>query len=188
LSFISFFSIGVPSFFLALEPNNRKIEGRFIVNVGKRVIPAGIGVAVNVFLLMILSQITGVVQIPIEQLNTAVLISVYLTFSIILYNVCKPFNPLRVILYGVMFGLAMLCIIFMPMASGFWNGNLNLFKLASITDAATIFMIGTLLLISIYTIKACNLVADQFKLDDKGKVYFDTTLLKKAKAFFKKEK
>ena len=188
LSFISFFSIGVPSFFLALEPNNRKIEGRFIVNVGKRVIPAGIGVAVNVFLLMILSQITGVVQIPIEQLNTAVLISVYLTFSIILYNVCKPFNPLRVILYGVMFGLAMLCIIFMPMANGFWNGNLNLFKLASITDAATIFMIGTLLLISIYTIKVCNLVADQFKLDEKGKVYFDTTLLKKAKAFFKKEK
>ena len=132
LSFISFFSIGVPSFFLALEPNNRKIEGRFIVNVSKRVIPAGIGVAVNVFLLMILSQVTGVVQIPIEQLNTAVLISVYLTFSIILFNVCKPFNYMRVILYGIMFGLAMICIVFMPMVNGFWNGNLNLFKLCNI--------------------------------------------------------
>ena len=187
LSFISFFSIGVPSFFLALEPNNRKIEGRFIVNVSKRVIPAGIGVAVNVFLLMILSQVTGVVQIPIEQLNTAVLISVYLTFSIILFNVCKPFNYMRVILYGIMFGLAMICIVFMPMVNGFWNGNLNLFKLASITDITTIFMIMSLLLISIYTIKVCNFIADQFKLDEKGKVYFDTELIRKFKELFKKE-
>ena len=183
LSFISFFSIGVPSFFLALEPNNRKIEGRFIVNVSKRVIPAGIGVAVNVFLFMILSQVTGVVQIPIEQLNTAVLISVYLTFSIILFNVCKPFNYMRVILYGIMFGLAMICIVFMPMVNGFWNGNLNLFKLASITD----IMIMSLLLISIYTIKVCNYIADQFKLDEKGKVYFDTELIRKFKELFKKE-
>ncbi len=187
LSFISFFSIGVPSFFLTLEPNNRKIEGRFIVNVSKRVIPAGIGVAVNVFLLMILSQVTGVVQIPIEQLNTAVLISVYLTFSIILFNVCKPFNYMRVILYGIMFGLAMICIVFMPMVNGFWNGNLNLFKLASITDITTIFMIMSLLLISIYTIKVCNYIADQFKLDEKGKVYFDTELIRKFKELFKKE-
>ncbi len=136
---------------------------------------------------MILSQVTGVVQIPIEQLNTAVLISVYLTFSIILFNVCKPFNYMRVILYGIMFGLAMICIVFMPMVNGFWNGNLNLFKLASITDITTIFMIMSLLLISIYTIKVCNYIADQFKLDEKGKVYFDTELIRKFKELFKKE-
>lgn len=186
LSFISFFSIGVPSFFLAIEPNNRKIEGRFIVNVGKRVIPAGVGVAVNVFLLMILSVITNVVKIPEAQLNTAVLISVYLTFTIILFNVCKPFNALRVILFGGMFGLAMLCIIFMPMVNGIWDGKLNLFMLASITDATTIFMIMSLFLITIYTIKIGNFIADQFKLDDKGKVYFDTQNLQKIKTMFKK--
>lgn len=188
LSFISFFSIGVPSFILALEPNNRKIDGRFIVNVSKRVIPAGIAVAVNVLILMILSQVTGVVQIPIEQLNTVVLISVYLTFSIILFNVCKPFNALRIIMYGTMFTLAMLCIIFMPMLNSIADGKYNLFMLAQITDATAIFMIMSLLLITIYTIKIGNFIADQFKLDSKGKVYFDTEIIKRAKALFKKEK
>lgn len=187
LSFISFFSIGVPSFFLALEPNNRKIEGRFIVNVGKRVIPAGIGVAVNVLLLMILSVVTNVVQIPEAQLNTAVLISVYLTFTIILFDVCRPFNPLRVGLFGIMFLLAMACIIFMPMVNGVWDGKLNLFMLSSITDVTTIFMIMSLFLITIYTIKIGNFIADQFKLNDKGEVYFDTEIFRKIKAFFNKE-
>lgn len=188
LSFISFFSIGVPSFILALEPNNKKIEGRFIVNVSKRVIPASIAVAVNVFILMIMSQVTGVVQIPTEQLNTVVLISVYLTFSIILFNVCKPFNALRVIMYGVMFGLALCCIIFMPMLTNVADGKFNLFMLANITDVTSIFMIMALLLITIYTIKVGNFVADQFKLNEKGKVYFDTENIKKVKALFKKEK
>ena len=134
---------------------------------------------------MILSQVTGVVQIPIEQLNTAVLISVYLTFSIILFNVCKPFNYMRVILYGIMFGLAMICIVFMPMVNGFWNGNLNLFKLASITDITTIFMIMSLLLISIYTIKVCNYIADQFKLDEKGNKVTEKVTSKNGKEYLR---
>ncbi len=188
LSFISLFSIGVPSFFLALEPNNRKINGRFIVNVSKRVIPAAVGVAVNVFLLMILSQITDVVQIPENQLNTAVLISVFLTFSIILFDVCKPFNAMRVILYGAVSFIAVMCIIFMPMLNDFWDGKLNLFMLQSITDPTTIFMIFTLLLITIYTIKVGNFIANQFKLDEKGKVYLDKEIWEKAKALFKREK
>ncbi|MDE6967217.1 MAG: HAD-IC family P-type ATPase [Clostridia bacterium] len=187
LSFISFFSIGVPSFILALEPNNRKIEGRFIVNVGKRVIPAGLGVVVNVFLLMILSQVTGIVQIPLEQLNTAVLISIYLTFAIILFDVCKPFNGLRIIMYSIMFGLAFLCIIFMPMVNGVLDGKLNLFMLSSITDPTTIFMIMSLFLISIYTIKVATFITDQFKLNEQGKIYFDTEKLKKVKELFKKK-
>ena len=137
---------------------------------------------------MILSQVTGVVQIPIEQLNTVVLISVYLTFSIILFNVCKPFNALRIIMYGTMFTLAMLCIIFMPMLNSIADGKYNLFMLAQITDATAIFMIMSLLLITIYTIKIGNFIADQFKLDSKGKVYFDTEIIKRAKALFKKEK
>ena len=74
------------------------------------------------------------------------------------------------------------------MVNGVWNGNLNLFKLVAITDATTIFMIISLLLISIYTIKVCNFIADQFKLDNKGKVYFDTTIFSKVKQLFKKEK
>ncbi|HRF36284.1 MAG TPA: hypothetical protein PLZ09_03200, partial [Clostridia bacterium] len=147
-----------------------------------------VGVAVNVFLLMILSQITDVVQIPENQLNTAVLISVFLTFSIILFDVCKPFNAMRVILYGVVSSIAVLCIIFMPMLNAFWDGKLNLFMLQSITDPTTIFMIFTLLLITIYTIRVGNFIANQFKLDEKGKVYLDKEIWEKAKALFKREK
>lgn len=184
LSFISFFIIGVPSFFLALEPNNNRIDGRFIVNVSKRVFPASIGVAVNAFLLMILSQVTGVVNIPANQLNTVVLISVYLTFAIVLFDVCKPFNGLRIILYSVMFIFAMSCFIFMPMLNDFWGGKLNLFLLERISDPTSIFMIMSLFLISIYTIKIATFVAEQFKIDEKGKLHFDTEVFKKIKKLF----
>lgn len=76
----------------------------------------------------------------------------------------------------------------MPMLNDFWDGKLNLFMLQSITDPTTIFMIFTLLLITIYTIKVGNFIANQFKLDEKGKVYLDKEIWEKAKALFKREK
>lgn len=39
ISFISMFTIGIPGFFLALEPDKSRIEGRFLPNVMKKAIP-----------------------------------------------------------------------------------------------------------------------------------------------------
>lgn len=169
LSFISFFIIGVPSFFLALEPNNRKIEGSFLLNVVRRVVPGSLAVIVNVMLIMIFTQLTGLVTVPESQLNTVVLISIYLTFDVILFNVCKPFNRNRTILFVVMTFLAFICIIFMPMCGDI----VNLFMLVNITDVASIFMIMSFFLISLFIIKIAGNIMDKVKRDKSGKIYFD---------------
>lgn len=43
VSFITMFTIGIPGFFLALEPDMARIEGRFLPNVMKKAIPGGNG-------------------------------------------------------------------------------------------------------------------------------------------------
>lgn len=180
LSFISFFVIGVPSFFLALEPNNRLIEGKFILNIAKRVIPGSLAVVVNVMLVMVFTELTGLVNIPSEQLNTVVMISMYLTFDVILYKVCLPFNRNRAILFTGMTTLAMLCIICMP----FMNGFFNLFMLVSITDITAIFMIMSFLFISIIVIQVMSYVMNKFKYKD-NKLYFDVDFKKVFKNFWR---
>ena len=174
LSFISFFVIGVPSFFLALEPNNKLIEGKFIVNVAKRVVPGSIAVVINVFLVMIFTQVTNIITVPDAQLNTVVLISIYLTFAVILFSVCKPFNRNRVLLCGGMSFLAVLCIIVSP----FVGSTMNIFKLVSVTDASTIFMIISLLFVSVIIIKIGTAITDKFQYDDNKKLYFDFDIKK----------
>ena len=42
ISLISIFTIGVPSFFLALEPNKNKIQGKFMSNVMIKALPAAL--------------------------------------------------------------------------------------------------------------------------------------------------
>ena len=41
ISLISMFTIGLPGFLLALEPNRDRIEGNFMVNVMLKALPAG---------------------------------------------------------------------------------------------------------------------------------------------------
>ena len=42
VTLISLFTIGIPSTFLALEPNHRRIEGKFLFNVLSKAIPGGL--------------------------------------------------------------------------------------------------------------------------------------------------
>ncbi len=174
LSFISFFIIGVPSFFLALEPNNNLIEGKFIVNVARRVIPGSIAVVLNVVLVMIFTQATNLISIPDAQLNSVVLISIYLTFAVILFNVCKPFNRNRIILFASISFLAVLCIVVSP----YVGDIMNIFKLVSVKDAPAVFMIMSMLLISIIVIKGGTYVMERVKYDDNKKLYFDVDIKK----------
>lgn len=42
ISLISMFTIGIPSFVLALEPNKDRIQGHFMTNVLLKALPAGL--------------------------------------------------------------------------------------------------------------------------------------------------
>lgn len=56
LTLISTVTIGIPSFILALEPNNARIRGNFLRNVISKSLPTGITVALNIFIISILNK------------------------------------------------------------------------------------------------------------------------------------
>lgn len=182
LSFISFFAIGIPSFFLALEPNNKRIDGKFMVNVGKRVLPGAIAVAVNIMFIMIFTGDNGIIPMDGGLLNTTVMISTFLVFMQILFNICRPYNTNRIILLGVLSLWSILCIFLMPYGKDtIWN----LFNIVHINNATAIFMIMALFLVSQYIYKACNAIADRIKMDKHNRIYFDMDY-EKVRKFFKK--
>ncbi len=95
LSLISAICVGIPSFFLALEPNYNKVGKDFIVNVFRNALPNGIMVMLNIFIIIMFCSIFG------QDFNNYRLVIVSLTGLItlrLLYTICKPLNLWRKIL------------------------------------------------------------------------------------------
>lgn len=109
VSLISMFTIGIPGFFLAMQPNTNRIEGRFITNVVLAALPAGITDALMVGALVIFGKVFGVNSTDISTASTLLLAIVGL---MILYRICKPLNLLRTaVLTGCAAGM-LICIFF----------------------------------------------------------------------------
>lgn len=92
LSLISTFCVGIPSFFLALEPNYNKVEKGFIVKVFRNALPHGLTVMLNIFLLIMFCSIFN------NDFENYRIVIVTLTGFItlrLLYSICKPLNLWR---------------------------------------------------------------------------------------------
>lgn len=92
ISLISMFTIGIPAFFLALQPNESRIQGRFLPNVLIKALPAGLTDFVVVGALVVFGQTFGVAETDISIACTMLLAIVGF---MILYSISKPMNPLR---------------------------------------------------------------------------------------------
>ena len=57
LSLISSICVGIPSFFLALEPNYTKVKKGFIVKVFRNALPSGLVVFANIFFIIMFCSI-----------------------------------------------------------------------------------------------------------------------------------
>lgn len=180
MSFINFFCIGIPSFFLALEPNNARIKGNFLVNVGKRVLPNAAALSINVVLIMVFVK-TGVLPLEDETLHTVVMISLYLVYMLILYNICKPFNRNRLIMFGVITLFSGICLLAMP---AFGDKSIfNLFNIVYVNDFASIMMLIAMMFISYVIIRALTWIVNKIKYNNK-KFSFDLNI----RGFFNNEK
>lgn len=108
LTLISTFTIGIPSFVLALEPNRDRVQGKFLSNVMKLSVPAGLTMATNMLVLAAIGPSFGINN---DQFATLAVIITSLTGFIMLFKVCAPFNALRGALFlsmiAAMFGLVM---------------------------------------------------------------------------------
>lgn len=86
LTLISTVTIGIPSFILALEPNKERVKGNFLKNVISKSLPAGITVAISIFIISILNQ-NG--YIPDEQYSSLSVIATGICGIILLFTLSK---------------------------------------------------------------------------------------------------
>ena len=95
LSLIGVTCVGLPSFFLALEPNYNKVKKGFLIKVFRNAFPSGFCVFINVFFLI---MITYIFQLDFEMFRLVlVVVTGYLNLRL-LYNVSQPLSLFRKIL------------------------------------------------------------------------------------------
>lgn len=111
VSLISMFTIGIPAFFLALQPNKEVIQGHFLTNVFLKALPAGLTDVLSVGALVVFGQTFGV---DATDISTAATILLAIVGFMILYKICQPLNPLRIAVWaGCMIGI-IVCGLVLP--------------------------------------------------------------------------
>ncbi len=111
ISLISMFTIGVPAFFLALQPNKDMIKGHFLSNVFLKALPAGLTDVIAVGALVLFGQTFGVHP---DDISTAATMLLAIVGFMILFKICRPMNKLRAaVWFGSIAGL-LVCSIFLP--------------------------------------------------------------------------
>lgn len=102
MTLISAFTIGLPSFVLALEPNKDRIKGRFLENVVVKSIP---GAVCAVFAILIVNAVGyNLLRIDYEHVSTLCVLLTAWTGALLIVRLSVPFTPIRAALLVVVVG------------------------------------------------------------------------------------
>jgi cation-transporting P-type ATPase E len=115
LSLASMITIGIPSFFLSLEPNTSLVRGRFIANVIYRALPAALTNLLIIIGVVLFKTAFGISDAEVTTIAAILITSVGL---IMVFKVCRPFNWMRVVLFC---GLIVLFIGFLAVVPGLFS-------------------------------------------------------------------
>ncbi|MDD3279826.1 MAG: cation-translocating P-type ATPase [Lachnospiraceae bacterium] len=96
VSLISMFTIGIPAFFLALQPNKNIIQGHFLTNVLLKALPAGLTDVIVVGALVLFGKVFSVSSIDI---STACTMLIAIVGFMILFKICQPFDKIRLAIW-----------------------------------------------------------------------------------------
>ena len=102
---LEMFIIGLPSFFLSLQSNDALVSGRFLPAVIRKAFPCAILMLLNVVFIEIFRLTLGTFTT-----NVYITMEVYAFSSaglICLYNICKPLNKFR----GILFSASLICML-----------------------------------------------------------------------------
>lgn len=154
LTFTSGLVIGIASFVLALEPNNNKIQGKFLNNIMKNVLPPAISLVISVSVIILLME-HGILHVSEGEYKTIITLTIFGIFMLVLYNISKPINITRGALFCIILVVALGCILVMPLLP---NQNFNLFKLSRLTDLVSITLLFSLLFLAENVIKVVDYI------------------------------
>ena len=122
ISFLSAVTIGVPSLFLALEPNHSLVKGKFLTNVFKAALPGGL---TDLVIVLGLEAFYLVFSFTTDQLSTMSTILLVVIGLLVLYQVCKPFDWKRRVLMAAMSGSSAVAIIWFGSSFGLHPLNIQ---------------------------------------------------------------
>ncbi len=125
---LEMFVIGLPSFFLALQPNINRIKGKFLSNLLKNALPAGICLFAVAIAMYIYQMFTG---IRTEVLVTMASIAIIAVGFIALFRMCRPFNWFKSMMYIICLTICIVCVSCIP----------ELFRYVPISYTDTLFLI-----------------------------------------------
>ena len=110
ISMVAMFTIGIPAFLLAMEPNKKMIEGHFLTNVLLKALPAGLTDVLIVGFLTVFGQTFGLSN---EEISTAATLLLAIVGLMILFKISKPMNVFRWIVWLAMVAGLLFCVIFL---------------------------------------------------------------------------
>ncbi len=121
LMMYEFLVSAIPSFILSLQPNTSRVKGKFIPYVLSRALPGALTMALGILTIFVIYQLTnagvpdafGFVNADKTQtLEYSAIMILALTFAgvVMLYQICRPFNPLRATLFAVCAALSILVV------------------------------------------------------------------------------
>ena len=133
LSLVSAIVIGIPSFVLALEPNKARVEGNFIRNVLFKALPSGFTNLILVLAMMVAAKLFG---FSYEVLSTSTAMIMTMVGFVMLFNICRPFNKIRVALIVFLLAAMAFALVFLS----------GLFSMHPITGGALFVLIILMLM------------------------------------------
>lgn len=145
MTLISAFTIGVPSFVLALEPNHDRIKGHFLTNVIVRSIPSAFVIILAVLSLNIIGY--NMLNLDYGQISTMCVLTMSFIGFMLVIKLSIPFTPLRTGLIIVIVGGTILgCLLFGNLF------NISQYTTEMIVLYASVCLIGAALFFVIYNL------------------------------------
>jgi cation-transporting ATPase E len=164
LTLVSALFVGIPSFFLALEPNNQRVTGGFLSKVFKKALPAGFTITLLVFLISYTYSNIG--YTVSSQVGTMATYIYAMVSFVVLAQVCLPYTKERLFLMAIMLVAFIWCISTPFMAA--------IFSLYSLTSSMTIKLV------------ICLVCVVPTMLFMRVEIEAVTNLIREVKKFFKK--
>lgn len=110
VTLLSAFTIGIPGFLLALEPNHNIIKGKFIKNVLMRSLPAGITDMLAVVGIVIAGRNLALAE---EEVSTAATLVLIVVGLMVVAGASIPFNRFRAAIMGACAAGIVFCCVFL---------------------------------------------------------------------------
>ena len=109
LTIVSALTIGVPSFFLALEPNYERVSGHFLPNVLSKALPGGLTNIVMILAAAICAQV-----LKLSSLAPVCAGLLGMVGMVVLFQTSVPFGKFRALIFAAM-GIALTgCFVLLP--------------------------------------------------------------------------